>query len=72
MFNLFKQPFEEQTLEDWAKLSVDLAKVAMVAVPVVIYGDATISMKLLNSILLVTFAYIGLYSAREFRKKQGE
>lgn len=36
MFRLFKPPFEISTLEAWSKMSDDIAKVAILAVPVML------------------------------------
>lgn len=36
MLNLFKQPMETTTFEAWAKMSDDIAKVAILAVPVML------------------------------------
>ena len=45
MFNLFKLPIEKGSLEAWSKLSDDVAKVAILAVPVILYGEQALSLK---------------------------
>ncbi|WP_439257323.1 hypothetical protein [Lonepinella sp. BR2271] len=72
MFNLFRQPYENDTLNDWAKLSVDIAKVAILAVPVMLYGDMSMLGKIGNSILLSAGAYLGLYMGRRFHQQKEE
>ena len=51
MLNLSKKPIEKETLDDWAKLSVDVAKVAILAIPVILYGKDPIYLKCINSFL---------------------
>ncbi|WP_258248156.1 hypothetical protein [Aggregatibacter actinomycetemcomitans] len=72
MWNIAKRPFEKETLDDWAKLSVDVAKVAILAIPVILYGKDPILIKLLNSILLCLGIYGGLFAGRKFRKMKEE
>lgn len=49
MLNLFQKPFETKTLDVWAKMSDDVAKVAVLGIPVVIYmKDNAIWVKVLN------------------------
>ncbi|HDL3754360.1 TPA: hypothetical protein PW529_002555, partial [Mannheimia haemolytica] len=38
MLSIFKTPVEKETLDDWAKISVDVAKVAILAIPVILFG----------------------------------
>lgn len=40
MLNLFKRPIEPEIKEDWSKLTLDIAKVALLAIPVVVYGNS--------------------------------
>lgn len=72
MFKLSKTPYEKETLEDWAKLSVDIAKVAILAIPVMLYGNDSVIIKLLNTALLSIGAYSGLVAGRKFRKMKEE
>ncbi|MBE2897734.1 hypothetical protein HPC37_02510 [Pasteurellaceae bacterium 20609_3] len=72
MLNLLKKPIEQETLDDWAKLSVDVAKVAIMAVPVILYGNDPVYLKLINSFLLGAGAYSGLIAGRKFRKMKEE
>ena len=39
MLNLFKLPIEKSSLEAWSKLSDDVAKVDILAMPVILYGE---------------------------------
>ncbi|MBF0786086.1 hypothetical protein E4T80_11490 [Muribacter muris] len=72
MWNITKRPFEKETLDDWAKLSVDIAKVAILAIPVILYGKDPIAIKLLNTVLLGLGIYGGLFAGRRFRKMKEE
>jgi len=38
MYNLFRKPIEKTSFESWAKVSDDIAKVAILACPVILYG----------------------------------
>lgn len=67
MLNLFKRPFEKDTLEDWGKLSIDIAKVAILAMPVVLYGESAIPIKIANVLFLTGGAYCSLIIGRKFR-----
>lgn len=72
MWNITKRPFEKETLDDWAKLSVDVAKVAILAIPVILYGKDPIIIKILNTVLLGVGVYAGLFAGRKFRKMKEE
>ncbi|WP_439239995.1 MULTISPECIES: hypothetical protein [unclassified Lonepinella] len=72
MFNLFRQPYEKETLNDWAKLCVDVAKVAILAIPVMLYGESPIQIKIINTILLCSGVYAGLYMGRQLHKLKEE
>lgn len=67
MLSIFKTPVEKETLDDWAKISVDVAKVAILAVPVVIYGNESIFLKICNLTFLGVSIYSGLTIARKLR-----
>lgn len=68
MLNLLKPPFEIETLDSWAKLSDEIAKVAILAIPVVVYAQHGVWLKLLNILLLVLIIYLSLLFGRIFRK----
>ncbi|MCK3657266.1 hypothetical protein A4G18_00650 [Pasteurellaceae bacterium Pebbles2] len=68
LINLFKRPIEKETLDDWAKIASDIAKVALLAIPVVLYGKDPIYLKTINSALLMTGAYFALQSGRIIRR----
>lgn len=75
MFNLFKRPIETETIDAWSKIADDIAKVAILAIPVMLYGNETVLMKSLNSLLLLTGAYFSLLISRHLRRNkyiQGE
>ncbi|MDO5059152.1 MAG: hypothetical protein Q4D82_04325, partial [Neisseria sp.] len=64
MYNLFKRPIEKATLEDWAKLTNNIAQIAVLAVPVVIYGADSVGRKIFNLVVLVFIIYTTLQSGR--------
>ena len=75
MVNLFKKPIENETLDDWAKIVNDIAKVAILAIPVMLYGKDPIALKTFNSLLLLIGAYSALQSGRiirRYKQKQEE
>ncbi|QNS14468.1 hypothetical protein [Mannheimia bovis] len=68
MLSIFKRPVERETLDDWAKISVDVAKVAILAIPVILFGNEPTLAKLINSTLLVLSIYIFLTLGRKLRQ----
>lgn len=68
MLNLFKKPIKKSSFEAWAKMMDDIAKVAILAIPVILYGEYPILMKFIHSISLLMMAYVFLASARLFRE----
>ena len=48
MLNLFKLPIEKSSLEAWSKLSDDVAKVAILAMPVILYGETVFLLKVIK------------------------
>ncbi|MGV6989610.1 hypothetical protein ACWA5Z_12100 [Testudinibacter sp. P80/BLE/0925] len=68
MFNLIQRPIERTTLEAWAKMSDDIAKVAILAVPVMLLDSSVISLKVINGISLIFSAYAFLCGGRFIRK----
>ena len=72
MLNLFRKPIEKSSFESWAKISDDIAKVAILAIPVMLYGTENILVKLLNTALLAIAIYLFLVGGRLFRSKSEE
>ncbi|MBP6563337.1 MAG: hypothetical protein KA214_07700 [Neisseriaceae bacterium] len=68
--NLWHRPIERATLESWARFSEDIAKVALLALPIVLYGDQPVGIKALNITLLVSITYLGLLFGKHLRKHQ--
>ena len=68
MLNLFKLPIEKSSLEAWSKLSDDVAKVAILAMPVILYGEQPLFLKGLNISFLLIIAYACLVMVRKFRQ----
>lgn len=68
MLNLFKLPIEKSSLEAWSKLSDDVAKVAILAMPVILYGEQSLFLKGLNISFLLIIAYACLVMGRKFRQ----
>lgn len=69
MFNIFKRPFEKSSQEAWAKMSDDIAKVAILALPVMLYGKEPVYLKIINSILLLIGIYSALFIGRFIRRE---
>lgn len=69
-FNLLQRPIERETIDAWAKVLEDLAKVAILATPVVLYGDKDIWFKLGHLALLAAMSYIGFLLAKLLRKNR--
>lgn len=72
MWNLFKSPIEKSSYESWSKLSDDIAKVAILAVPVILYGNDDASTKAFNISMLSLFTYFFLSCGRQLRRKLEE
>lgn len=70
MWNIFKKPIEPETIDAWAKIADDIAKVALLAIPVMLYGNETLPLKLVNSALLLAGAYFALFTSRHLRKSK--
>lgn len=72
MFNIFKRPIHKESLESWTKILDDIAKVAILAIPVVLYGTNSVEFKIINAISLTISAYSCLFSADFLRKHKEE
>ena len=70
MFNIFKRPLHIESLESWCKILDDVAKIAVVAIPVIIYADKPLTYRIMNGILLLICAYFSLASANALRKNK--
>lgn len=68
MLNLLKRPIEIETLDAWAKILEDIAKVALLALPVVIFGQNGIFFKSASSVALLLIAYFALIGGKQIRK----
>ena len=68
MLNLFKLPIEKSSLEAWSKLSDDVAKVAILAMPVILYGEQPLFLTGLNISFLLIIAYVCLVMGCKFRQ----
>ncbi|NBH75913.1 hypothetical protein [Rodentibacter pneumotropicus] len=68
MFNLFRSPIEKSSLSAWSKLTDDIAKVAILAMPVILYGGNSLAFKGANIAFLLIIAYIFLVMGRFFRQ----
>lgn len=72
MLNIFKRPLHKDSLDSWCKMLDDIAKVAILAVPVVLYGTYPISYKVMNVVFLAVCAYSCLLSSDFMRKNKDE
>lgn len=68
MLNIFQRPIEPETVDSWAKWLEDLAKVAVVAIPVVVYGDYGTTFKIMNTLLLTLSSYSFMLVAKLIRQ----
>lgn len=68
MLNLLKRPIESETLDAWAKILEDIAKVAILAVPVVIFGQSGVFFKGASTLALLMSAYFALICGKQIRK----
>lgn len=69
-WNLLKRPIKKETTDSWAKNLEDLAKVALLAMPVILYGEYSWSFKAINLVLLASFSYFILFGAKGLREYQ--
>lgn len=72
MFNVFKRPFHQESLDSWCKMLDDIAKVAILALPVILYSEKGIGYKLINSLFLVISVYICLMVSDLTRKNKSK
>lgn len=72
MFNLFRSPIEKSSLSAWSKLTDDIAKVAILAMPVILYGKHSLAFKGMNIAFLLVVTYLGLALGRVFRQLSEE
>lgn len=70
--SITEKPIEKKTLEDWAKFSLDLAKVAIISIPVTIYGDEIIVMKIINCLFLGIVASLMVFALIKVTKLEKE
>ena len=70
MLNMFKRPLNKESLDSWCKILDDVAKVAILAISVVLYGQNEIVYKVANGIFLFISAYFCLFSADFLRRNK--
>ncbi|MBN6712051.1 hypothetical protein JFL47_12630 [Haemophilus haemoglobinophilus] len=68
MLNLLKRPIEAETLDAWAKWLEDIAKVSIIAVPVVVFGQYPFIIKTLNILFLLICTYFFMLGEKLIRK----
>ncbi|HDX1039598.1 hypothetical protein OQ257_08585 [Actinobacillus equuli subsp. equuli] len=69
MFRLFKPPFEISTLEAWSKMSDDIAKVAILAIPVMLYSNYSLGFRIFNIVILSVITFVFLTIGRGLRQE---
>lgn len=72
MFSPFKKPLNQESLDSWCKILDDISKVAVLAIPVILYADKPIAYRIVNGISLAICAYFCLYSADKLRKNKNK
>ena len=70
--NLFNKPIEMETFDSWIKGLDDIAKVSVLAIPVVLYGQGGVLFKTLNITLLAVGSYTLLLVSRNLRQAKLE
>lgn len=69
MWNLCQFPTSKETIEAWAKILEDIAKVSLIAIPVLVFGKETDMFKIFGSSSLFLTAYCCLIIAKYLRDK---
>ena len=72
MWNLFCFPTKKETIEAWAKMLEDFAKVSIIALPVVFFGKESLIFKAFGIGGLILIAYCSLIIAKYTREKMSE
>lgn len=65
--NVFKRPIGKTTLNAWAKMADDIAKVAILAIPVMLYENNPLPIKTGISVFLITSVYTFLFIGKAIR-----
>ncbi|QIW16044.1 hypothetical protein A4G20_06705 [Pasteurellaceae bacterium RH1A] len=60
MWNILKKPIEKSSLEAWAKIADDIIKVAILALPVILYNEQYSNVLKTFNIIAVLFIIYGL------------
>lgn len=68
--NIFKRPLHKDSLDSWCNILDDVAKVAILAIPVVLYNEILLTYKVANSAFLACSAYLCLFCADFMRKNK--
>ncbi|OOF48737.1 hypothetical protein BKK54_10270 [Rodentibacter genomosp. 1] len=68
MFNLFRSTIEKSSLSAWSKLTDDIAKVVILAMPVILCDENSLSFKGVNIAFLLIITYFCLVMGRELRR----
>lgn len=66
--NPFKRPIRKETLDAWAKIFEDGTKLAIFAIPVVLYGKEQLADKLFLMVSLIVGIYISIVISRLIRE----
>lgn len=72
MWNLFCFPTKKETIEAWAKMLEDFAKVSIIALLVVFFGKEGLIFKAFGIGGLILIAYCSLIIAKYTREKMSE
>ncbi|MDH2997488.1 hypothetical protein A1D22_07105 [Pasteurellaceae bacterium LFhippo2] len=68
MLNIFKRPVEKASIEAWSKMTDDVAKVALLTIPVILYSKEDLGFKLLNILALFLVIYFFIIIGRFCRR----
>lgn len=67
MWNLIQPPIKEQTLDSWIKMLDDIAKIAIISVPVSAYSNYESLVKICNTATLILISYCCLIASKFLR-----
>ncbi|TCP91251.1 hypothetical protein EDC44_1339 [Cricetibacter osteomyelitidis] len=70
MLNLFQRPIDKDTVEALAKTLEDIGKVSLLALPVVIFWQYSVSFIIFSAFELPAFAYLAFLGAKSLRKNE--
>ncbi|MGR6981959.1 hypothetical protein ACUHGC_11470 [Testudinibacter sp. P27/CKL/0425] len=65
--NVLKRPIGKTTLDGWATMADDIAKVAILAIPIILYENNPLPIKAGISVFLITSVYTFLFVGKAIK-----